>query len=473
MIISEEKSIVTRFPPSPTGNLHIGGARTALFNFLFARHCGGKLYLRLENTDEARSKPEYEKNIHESLEWLGIHFNELPDGKSFWRQSERKEVYRAYLQKMVESGSAYVSKEEDNSPRSDKNRRAPFIKGELRKEVIRFRNPNKKIVFDDLIRGAISFDTTELGDFVIAKSLQEPLYHLAVVIDDYEMGVTHIIRGEDHISNTPRQILLQEAFQFPRPEYAHIPLILAPDRSKLSKRHGAVSVTEYRDKGYFPEAVVNYLALLGWNPGTAQEIFSLDELVNDFDLSKAQKGGAVFNEEKLRWFNKEYLKMRGGAEQMMAHIPDVLSKGRGVIQLRALSEMLFERSSVFGDIQAEVGLQPDGLAHLGKGEFEYLHAAPQYQKTLLKWEKATSEPLRHIEKCLSLLQNSALNSFTREDIRNVLMSYANEAGKGNVLWPMRVALSGREKSPDPFTLAAILGKEETLARLKTALAMLK
>lgn len=458
----KSSTIITRFPPSPTGTLHIGGARTALFNYLFEKQTCGKMYLRLENTDEERSKPEYEKNILDSLEWLGLSFDTLPDGKPFWRQSERKEIYRGYLKKLVGSGKAYVS-EEDNNPRSDKNRSAPFGKGELRREVIRFKNPNKKVAFTDLIRGTISFDTTELGDFVIAKSIEEPLYHLAVVIDDYEMGITHVIRGEDGISNTPRQILIQEALGFTRPLYAHIPLILAPDRSKLSKRHGAVSVTEYRDKGYLPEAVVNYLALLGWNPGTDKEIFSLNALVTDFDLSKVQKGGAVFNEEKLRWFNKEYLKMRGGAEIVIPHIPESLSKGRTEIQMNALAEMLFERINVFGDIQAEIE----------KGEFDYLFIAPKYPKELLRFKKAADEPQGHLKNVVSLLKDTAPELFSAQRIRDTLLLYAEEKGKGNVLWPMRVALSGHEKSPDPFTLAAILGKGETLARLNTALGMLR
>ena len=210
-------------------------------------------------------------------------------------QSERTEIYKKYLQKLIDENKAYISTETEGENR----------------EVVRFRNPNKFVQFDDLIRGTVEFDTTELKDFVIAKSVDEPLYHLAVVIDDFESGITHVIRGEDHISNTPRQILIQEAIGAPRPLYAHLPLILAQDRSKLSKRkHGeSVSLGYYRNKGYSPEAIINYLALLGWNPGTEQEIFTLPELVNVFDLERVHKGGAIFDEKKLAWVNRKHFNL--------------------------------------------------------------------------------------------------------------------------------------------------------------------
>ena len=473
------QKVITRFPPSPTGNLHIGGARTALFNYLFTKHHGGQIHLRLENTDEERSKTEYEQNILDSLKWLGLTFDHVKDGKPFWRQSERKEIYRNYLKKLVDGGCAYVSKEDaSHSPllkgalpssvggilKSSglKDSATSFRKGGIRDEVIRFKNPNKKIAFDDLIRGRIEFDTTELGDMVIAKSIEDPLYHLAVVIDDSEMCITHVIRGEDHISNTPRQILIQEALGFERPKYAHIPLILATDRSKLSKRHGAVSVTEYRDIGYLPEAFINYLALLGWNPGTEQELFSMDELIMVFDLAKVHKGGAIFNEEKLRWINKEHIKTQGGAEIVKTHIPKTLTEGKSLVQQNALSDMLFDRLSVFGDIQKE----------LTAGELDYLITEPEYPKELLKWKKATEEPTAHLEQAILLIGAIHDDSFTKSAVKDALLPYAEENGKGNVLWPIRVALSGKEQSPDPFTIAACIGKGETRKRLKSASDML-
>jgi len=274
---------IVRFAPSPTGFLHVGSARSALYNFLFARKNNGKFILRIEDTDKERSKKEFETDIIEGLNWLGLGYDEL------YRQSERGEVYKSHIEKMLDSGSIFEAED----------------------KVIRFKNPNKKVKFNDLVRGEIEFDTTELKDFVIAKSVDEPLYHLAVVIDDFESGITHVIRGEDHISNTPRQILIQEAIGAPRPIYAHLPLILAPDRSKLSKRkHGeSVSLDYYRNKGYSPEAIINYLALLGWNPGTEQEIFTLEELINVFDLSRVHKGGAIFDEKKLAWVNKKHFNL--------------------------------------------------------------------------------------------------------------------------------------------------------------------
>ena len=282
--------ITTRFPPSPTGSLHIGNVRTALFNYLYARQNNGSFIVRIEDTDKARSKKEYEDEMLENLEWLGL----KRDGELL-HQSERTEIYKKYLQKLINENKAYISTETEGENR----------------EVVRFRNPNKSVKFDDLIRGVVEFDTTELGDFIVAKSVDEPLYHLAVVIDDCESGITHVIRGEDHISNTPRQILIQEAIDATRPFYAHLPLVLAQDRSKLSKRrHGeSASLNYYRHKGYSPEAIINYLALLGWNPGTEQEIFTLEELINVFDLSRVHKGGAIFDEKKLAWVNRKHFNL--------------------------------------------------------------------------------------------------------------------------------------------------------------------
>jgi glutamyl-tRNA synthetase len=437
------KKIVVRFPPSPTGFLHIGGARTALFNYPFAKQHGGTILLRFEDTDKERSKKEFEGDIKESLLWLGLKM----DGEAV-RQSERTDIYKKYLKQLVDSGSAYVSKEE-----STEGKRA---------EVIRFKNPNKKIVFDDLIRGTIEFDTTDLKDFVIAKSLEEPLYHLAVVIDDFEMGVTHVMRGEDHISNTPRQILIQEALGAPRPVYAHIPLILAPDRSKLSKRHGAVSVLEYRKLGYLPEALINYLALLGWNPGTEKEIFTLDELVKSFDLSKVQKGGAIFNTEKLGWINKEHLKhfpLTEIEKRLKAACPKLSEE-----MAQKLAPMTLERITRLQEIEEMTAA----------GELDAFIELPTYAIELLKWKedpdlKTTGARLSETKKYLEKIKDE---HFDRMTIRGALWDFATEKGRGSVLWPLRVALSGKEKSPDPFILAEILGKTETLKRIAQATARL-
>lgn len=447
MAYDSSKKVITRFPPSPTGVFHVGSARTALFNYLFARKHGGEFILRSEDTDAERSKREYEQNIMDGMAWLSMPY----DG--FYRQSERTAIYKKHLEAMIEKGYAYVSAEESE----DEGKSA---------SVIRFKNPGRKVAFHDEIRGDIEFDTTELGDFVIAKDMEHPLYHLAVVVDDFEMGVTHIIRGEDGISNTPRQILIQEAIGAPRPVYAHIPLILAPDKSKLSKRHGAVSVMEFKEEGYLPDALINFLALLGWNPGDDREIFSMDELVKAFSLDHIQKGGAVFNKEKLNWINKEYIKKlpedRLLAEieaRLPAHIlsaPQYSSE-----RLARASRVIMEKIHTFGEVKA--------MAEAG--DLSHFFEAPTLEKNALCWkEESPEQALRHMEHVVTLLR--ALSLWSESSIKETIWEYASQEGRGSVLWPMRFALSGKEKSPDPFTLADIFGKDETLARLKKAMDIL-
>ena len=438
------KTIVTRMPPSPTGHLHIGTVRTALFNYLFAKHHGGKMILRIEDTDRERSRREYETEIIEGLRFLGIKW----DNREIYRQSERTNKYRAHLDRLLASGNAYVSKEE--------SKREPGREV----EVIRLKNPNTTIVFSDLIRGDISFNTEELGDMVIARALDDPLYHLTVVVDDEEMGVTHVLRGEDHISNTSRQILIQEALGFARPEYAHLPLILALDKSKLSKRHGVVAIADYFADGYLPEAIVNYLALLGWNPGTDEELFMLPELVERFDITQVQKGGAVFDLEKFRWFNKQYLdRLSEDAYQLYVekYLPDALAalpqyeKHR----LEKLLPVIRERVSTGREIREAAKA----------GEYDFAFAAPVVELPLLKWknDNAHTDTLPRLLHLLELLKDADFSS--PETIKAAVWDYAEEVGRGEVLWPFRVALTGRERSPDPFTCAYIIGHDETLHRL--------
>lgn len=429
--------VITRFPPSPTGNLHVGGLRTALYNYFFAKKNSGEMVFRIEDTDKERSKKEYENGIIDSLAWIGIKVNESV------RQSEKTEVYKKHLKEMVEKGLAYISKEE------------PKEEGD-RAEVIRFKNPNKIISFDDLILGKIEVDTTDLKDFVIAKDMDTPLYHLAVVVDDFDMGVTHIIRGQEHVANTPRQILIQEAIGAPRPFYAHLPLILAPDKTKLSKRHGAVSVTQYKDEGYLPEALLNFLVLIGWNPGNDREIFTIDELVQEFSLEKVQKSSGVFDTKKLNWMNKEYIK-KLPAEKLEAYIkeriPETIRSGTDFEKMfPKLISTISDRIEKFGDV----------TTLFESGEFDYFFSEPKYEKALLKNTAFIADTIR-------LLETVDKKEFTIEKIKGALWDFATEKGRGEVLWPMRVALSGKQKSPDPFTLAEILGKEKTLARLNTAL----
>lgn len=441
--------VVTRFAPSPTGHLHAGGYRTAFFSYLFAKkHCG-KFVLRIEDTDKERSKEEYTQEILNVFEKIGI----TPDER--YIQSQHVARHREALEQLIASGHAYVSREEAKDSSG------------IIKEIVRFKNPNKVVTFTDLIRGAISTDTTDLGDFVIAKNLEEPLFHLAVVVDDHDEGITHVIRAEEHIANTPRQILIHEALGFALPQYAHLPLVLAPDKSKMSKRKGAVPLVEYLERGYLPEALLNAICLCGWNPGTEQELFSREELEQVFDLDKVQKAGAVFNEEKLNWFNRQYITQLSQQEfwgyahhGLFGSIVHDTEQDREM--LKKLEPLIRERMVIFSDMHLFFG-RADGST---VGEFDYFFTAPAIQEGMLAGKGDTLENARlRLAKVREMLDG--LTDWSMDGIKSTLMPYAEEAGKGNVLWPLRVALSGREKSPDPFTIAEILGKEETLKRLSS------
>lgn len=441
------RKIVTRMAPSPTGLFHVGSVRTALYNYLFARQNGGKFILRIEDTDKERSKKEFEDNIIEAFKWLNLSYDE------FYRQSERTDIYKKYIEKMIADGFAYISKEE------------PKEEGQ-RSEVIRFKNPNKKVAFDDIVLGTIEVDTTDLGDFVIARDMESPLYHLTVVIDDHEMGVTHVIRGQDHITNTPRQILIQEAIGAIRPSYAHIPLILSPDKSKLSKRHGALGTTEYREFGYLPQAIINFMALIGWNPGTEQEIFNLEELVKVFNLEKVQKGGGVFNIEKLKWINKEHIKLVSHEENIKTireYLPESISSLAGFTEEKFLKiiPLILERISTYADVKDMADA----------GELAYFFVRQDYSQEKIIWKDSEPETIKnHLRWISEILTKLPEEDFTQEKIKELVMGYADtQPARGAVLHPMRFALSGLERSPDPFTLAFIFGKEETLARLSVAI----
>lgn len=439
-------SVKTRIAPSPTGWLHIGTARTALFNYLFAKHHGGTFAVRSEDTDRARSLPEYEEEILAGLAWLGL------DHDEFVRQSERVGRHQELLEKIVAEGKAYVSEEDSKNEPGKKV------------QVVRLKNPGTSITFTDLVRGDITFDTAELGDFVIARAIDDPLYHFAVVVDDMDMEVTHVIRGEDHISNTPRQILIQEALGASRPQYAHLPLILAPDRTKLSKRHGATSLADYRAEGFLPEAFTNYMGLLGWSPGNDDEDFSLQELVAAFDLDGVQKHGAIWNREKLLDVNQRW--MRKLSDEDFIREGGLAASDEG--KLRQIVPLLKERAKTFGEARA-----------LLEGEFASIFATPVLDRAqLIAKEPAdlpgvTSLHLRALEAEFAMLHEG----MDAEGIKAVLMPYADaipkeQGGRGAALWPLRYALSGMERSPDPFTLISILGPKESRVRIQKALDIL-
>lgn len=446
----DQKKIIVRFPPSPTGSLHIGNIRTLLYNYLFARKNGGEIVMRFEDTDRERSSEEHEKIALEALGELGLDFDRGP-----FRQSERTEKYVSAIKTLIEKDVAYVAEESE---------------GEAGKHVIRFRNPNKEITFTDVIRGEITIDTTDFGDFVIARSETNPIYHLTVVVDDIDMGVTHVIRGEDHITSTPRQILLIEALEGSRPTYAHLPLIIGEDKKKLGKRHGAVTFQEFKKMGVLPEALLNYLALLGWNPGDGdeQEFFTKEELIKEFSLEKVNHSPAMFSYEKLASINKHYLDQLTLDEYTEHLLPFIRESGNTNIENHQNFKEFIENV-----VRERITIPADITGMLQKeGEFEWFTNLSEYDSSEILWKETPKETIRaNLEFVVESLSNAA--KWDSEAIKQDIWPYAEENGRGEVLWPMRFALTGVKKSPDPFTVATVLGKEESLVRLQKAISALE
>jgi glutamyl/glutaminyl-tRNA synthetase len=439
--------VVTRFAPSPTGYLHAGNYRTAVFAYLFAKHSGGSFIVRIEDTDAERSKKEYEANILEALEWL-----QLPSDKLF-RQSEHRARHRELLAKLIAEGKAYVSKETPQAPGD-------------REEVIRFKNPGGDVSFNDVIHGEITTNVDELKDFIIARSLDEPVFHFAVVVDDADEGVTHTIRGGDHISNTARQILIQRALGFPTPLYAHLPLIMDSNRKKLSKRNGAKALTEYRDEGILPAAMLNYLAFLGWNPGDEREYMSREELAQAFDLARVQKGSAIFDEVKLFSVNQYWMRKLSVDE----FIEQGKFEGFDSEKLRKAVPLLQERAHTFAEAREVLA-----------SELSCLFQAPELEKErlLAKELPGHSGMTKTALEGLSSLIKGLPAGASSTSVKELLMPVADaeeakgKGGRGAVLWPLRYALSGQDRSPDPFTLVSILGVDESISRIQKAIAILE
>ena len=489
----------TRFAPSPTGFFHIGSARTALFNYLFTKKNQGTFILRIEDTDKERSKPEFEKDIIENLELLGIEFDEGP-----FKQSERKSIYLKYLEKLLEEKKAYhcfCSLEELEARKQEQMSRglAPKYSGKCsslsskevkenlaqgKRYIIRFKTPIKKVSFDDLVRGKIEFDTNLIGDFSIAKDLNTPLYNFAVVVDDYEMKISHLIRGEDLLPNTPKQIVLQEALGFPEIKYAHLPLILGSDRSKMSKRHGAVSIREYLEQGYLPEALINFLAFLGWNPGTEREIFSLNSLIKEFSIEKVQKSGAIFNIKRLDFINAFYIRQKPLNRLTESCIPYLIKAGliNPVLKseqyppayggmIISQSYKINEEEVTFSYLEKIVDLYQDRLIKLSEiselTDF-FFNNKLDYDKNLLKWKDMSDEELNDIiNKLIDVLSGIKEESWNRKNLEKILILEAEKIGdRGKLLWPLRVALTGKKTSAGPFEIGEVLGREKTLERLK-------
>lgn len=481
------KGARVRIAPSPTGPFHFGVARTALFNWLFARQHKGSFIVRIEDTDIERSDTKYEFDILEGLRWLGLDWDEGPSEKAGvrakgtfgpYRQSERKKIYRRYLEKLLREKKAYYcycTKEDLEAERQAMVAQGlpPKYSGHCRElqkppqnrapEVIRFKTPEIKVVLKDMIRGTVSFDAGLFGDIVIAKDEESPLYNFAAVVDDHEMQISHVIRGEDHLPNTPKQILIQRALGFKEPAYAHLPLILGQDKKKLSKRYTELSLLMYREKGYMPEAIVNFLVLLGWHPKSDQELFTTDELIDVFEIKRVQKSGAVFNEEKLDWINAQHIRNLGDDE--IANRLIALAKENGFV-----TEHIFSDKRVLKKI---VKIEKERLKTL-RDFFEltsFFFELPEYNAELLVWQKESQEKARNVlQKVRAAIQSANTKErFTREDIARALHDLIEEEGGGAVLWPLRVAVSGRAASPDPLDIMEILGFDESVRRIIIAL----
>ena len=504
------KPVRVRFAPSPTGPLHIGGVRTALFNYLFAKKYNGVFYLRIEDTDQNRFVPGAEAYIFEALDWLGIAPSEtVGKNEKFgpYRQSERKALYKQYADQLINLGWAYYAF--DTAEALDLHRKQHEEQGKtfiynwhnrekldtslvISKEetekriaageayVIRFKTPvNETLHLHDIIRGAINFETNLLDDKVLFKSDGMPTYHLANIVDDHLMETSHVIRGEEWLPSMPLHCLLYKAFGWKTPEFAHLPLILKPiGNGKLSKRDGdklgfpvfplewadVSSMTKsmgYRENGYFPEAVINFLALLGWNDGTDQELFSLEELVEKFDLNRVHKAGAKFDPEKNKWFNHQYLQKQGDESLAESFAPIVLSKVGdssfvGMTKLVKIVSLIKERANFVSEFW-----------ELSNFFFE---APTSYdEKAAKNWNSTTPELM---EQLIAVLEN--IEDFTSANIETIVKDWmtATEIGMGKVMQPFRLSLVGALKGPHLFDIVELIGKEETIRRLEKAIATL-
>lgn len=457
--------VVTRFPPSPTGYLHIGGARTALFNWLFARQKGGKFILRIEDTDKERSTEEATNAILESLTWLGLDWDEGP-----FFQSQRYPVYREFIERLLTSGNAYYCHcmpEELERRRQEAmaKGRKPKYDGKCRnlglgpspQAVVRLKAPQTgKTMFHDLVKGPISFDNEELDDLVLWRSDESPTYHMAVVVDDITMGMTHIIRGDDHVNNTPRQIMIYQALGEPLPYYAHVPMILGPDRTRLSKRHGATSVLAYRDLGYLPHALLNALARLGWSYGD-QEKFTVEELIEKFSLENVGKSAGIFNAEKLLDLNAHYIREAETAdlaERLTPFLDNLGFRGLDRRQVAGAAQTLKQRSRT--------------LVEMAEASRFY------FQKEIVFDEKAADKFLKpDVYDLMRGIRDriASLSDFNHKTLEEVFLAFMeeNQVKLGKIAQPLRVALTGTSVSPGLFEVMEVLGKDEVLTRIDKAL----
>ncbi len=508
-------SVRVRFAPSPTGYLHLGGARTALFNWLYACKKGGTFILRIEDTDEVRSTDEAVLQIIHGLNWLGMDWREgpkitiEPGGRPIeeirekaepskivikeagrrgpYFQMQRLELYEKYAKKLVQDGKAYrcyclLEELEEMRKKALEEKRPPKYNGrcrnltakdekryieEERKYVVRFRTPQEGVTeFEDVVRGKVSFENSLLDDFVILKSRGSPTYNFAVTVDDHEMEITHVIRGDDHISNTPRQILLYEALGWEKPIFAHIPMILGSDGSRLSKRHGATSLNYYEEEGYLSEALMNYLALLGWATQDSQQIFTKEELIEKFSLERCAKSAAIFDPQKLLWMNGEYIRKMKPDDLTFKAFPFIAKEN-------------LVGSKKYEDIEDAVRMALTRSISLEQEKIKLLKDIPNLIKYMLKqdleeqdYEDEAKEKVLKLSGVKQILSDcrdrlARLEDFSEEKIEEEIRNYATESGKktSEVFHPLRVAVSGRTRGPGLFALLSFLGRERVLKRI--------
>ena len=470
----EDKKVVTRFAPSPTGFMHVGNLRTALYAWLWARKNNGTLILRIEDTDKEREVTGAREHILKVLNWVGINWDEGPDvggPHAPYVQSERLDLYKKYAQKLIDKGLAYpdpYSNDEVDGFRehAELNKKA-FLFREHRPEnfekwdgtkPLRFKVPEiKSYKWHDLVFGDLSAGPEALDDFVLIKSDGFPTYNFCHIVDDIEMGITHVIRGQEYISSIPKFISLYEALESNPPKFVCLPHIMGKDgNKKLGKRDGAKDALEYKEEGYLPEAIINFLALLGWHPNDDQEIFTIDELIKKFDIERIQKSGAQWDDVKLDWINKEYIKKLSPEElknKIFEYLPNELKN-------KKLIPIITERISKFSDVKKMVE----------EGELDFFYKQPEYKKEKLIYKNVSVEKIsKNLIGAVKVLEEINENDFTKENVKNSLMQVADKLeNRGELLHPIRFALSGLDKSPDPFIIAEILGKNETISRLQKA-----
>jgi glutamyl-tRNA synthetase len=468
------KKVKVRFPPSPTGEIHIGNMRTMLFNYLFAKKNNGEIVFRFEDTDKERSKKEFEEPMLQAYRDFGLSWGDGP-----YRQSDRSEIYNKYLKLLVESGLAYEA--EENKKDGTK--------------VVRLKNKERDIVWNDLVKGEIKINThtfkgrdengnfSEEGnpDIIIARNINDAIYHFTVVVDDWLMGVTHVIRGEEHITSTPRQIMILEALRDLQdknspeviiPEYAHLPIIVGADRKKLSKRTGTTSLKAFFDMGYLRETMINYLALLGWNPGDQREYFTLEELINEFSLERVQVSPAQFDFKKLDSINKYYL-AKMSEDKFVANCLDYFTdEEKGLINnnfetnKNVILKVLRERVSKASEVAASYRAGEVHMFFKVLWDFDFKNF--DLNKICFKGQ-TLDEAKNNLKLVLEKIENIAPENWTVENLKNTIWDWSATVGRGQVLHPLRMIMSLKDKSPDPFTIMEIVGQEESLRRIKNIL----